>query len=214
MNKLMISIVGMCLAAAAYVAIVPFPNPLSVFNQSEGEGDLSTTGTGGDQRDAAKNPPGRPTFRDTRWDELGPKNWDQFKLVDDMRKDMRSMSDSDPRAVAMLKKMKEVWDDAPTNPVLDGKAVRIPGYIVPLDQNSEGLKELLLVPYFGACIHSPPPPSNQIIHVTLPQRAQGMRSMDTVWVRGTLRVSRSDSSMAPSSYLMTATSVEPYVAVK
>ncbi len=198
MNKLETSIAGICLAATACLAIVPFFSPLSIFSQSGGKGGLSRTGG----------------FRDTRWEDLGPKGWDQFKLVDEMSKDMRSMSDSDPRAVAMLKKMKEVWNDAPTNPELDGKAVRIPGYIVPLDQNGEGLKELLLVPYFGACIHSPPPPSNQIIHVTLPQRAQGMRSMDTVWVRGTLRVSRSDSSMASSSYLMAATGIEPYVAVK
>lgn len=198
MNKLKISIAGLGLAAAACVAIVSFSNPLSIFNQSEGKGDLSKTGG----------------FRDTRWEELGPKDWDQFKLVDDMRRDMRLMSDSDPRAVAMLEKMKQIWDDAPTNPVLDGKAVRIAGYIVPLDQNSEGLKEMLLVPYYGACIHSPPPPSNQIIHVILPQRAQGMRSMATVWVRGTLRVSRSDASMTPSSYAMTATDVEPYVPVR
>lgn len=198
MNKLIISIVGMGLAAATYVAIVPFSGAMSALAQSEGRSDSSRTAG----------------YRDTRWEDLGPKGWDQFKLLDDMRKDMRSMSDTDPRAIAMMKKIKDVWDNAPTNPVLDGKAVRIPGYIVPLDQNSEGLKEMLLVPYYGACIHSPPPPSNQIIHVTLPRRAQGMRSMDTVWVRGTLQVSRSDSSIASSSYLMAATGVEPYVAAK
>ncbi|MEP6587922.1 MAG: DUF3299 domain-containing protein [Polaromonas sp.] len=198
MNKLIVSVAGMFLAAATYVAIVPFSNVLSTLNHPEIKSDSSKTGG----------------FRNTRWEDLGPKGWDQFKLIDELSKDMRSMSDSDPRAIAMMKKIKEIWDDAPTNPEIDGKAVRIPGYIVPLDQNSEGLKEMLLVPYYGACIHSPPPPSNQIIHVVLPQRAQGMRSMDTVWVRGTLQISRSDSSMASSSYLMTAENVEPYTAAK
>lgn len=194
MNKSIVSVATVCLAAAVYVALVPF----SVVTHAQGKGQL------------AKN----AAFRETRWEELGPKDWDQFKLLDDMQKDMRSMSDSDPRAVAMLQKIKEIWDHAPTNPALDGKAVRIPGYIVPLDQNGEGLKELLLVPYFGACIHSPPPPSNQIIHVTLPERAPGLRSMATVWVRGTLRVERSESAMAPSSYVMAATGIEPYEAAR
>ena len=198
MNKLIAGVAGVCLAAATYVAIVPFSNVISTLNHAG----------------ANRDPPTTDGFRNTRWEDLGPKDWDQFKLIDEMSKDMRSMSDSDPRAIAMMKKMKEIWDDAPTNPEIDGKAVRIPGYIILLDQNSDGVKEMLLVPYYGACIHSPPPPSNQIIHVLLPQRVQGMRSMDTVWARGTLQVSRSDSSVAASSYLMTAKDVEPYSGAK
>ena len=198
MNKLIVGVAGMCLAAATYVVIVPFSNVISTLNHA-GVNSYSST---------------RDGFRTIRWEDLSPKRWDQFKLIDQLSQDMRSLSDSDPRAVAMMKKIKEIWDDAPTNPEIDGKAVRIPGYIVPLDQNSEGLKEMLLVPYYGACIHSPPPPSNQIIHVVLPQRAQGMRSMDTVWVRGTLQISRSDSSMAASSYLMTAKDIESYIVEK
>ena len=172
MNKLIVGVAGMCLAAATYVVIVPFSNVISTLNHA-GVNSYSST---------------RDGFRTIRWEDLSPKRWDQFKLIDQLSQDMRSLSDSDPRAVAMMKKIKEIWDDAPTNPEIDGKAVRIPGYIVPLDQNSEGLKEMLLVPYYGACIHSPPPPSNQIIHVVLPQRAQGMRSMDSVWVRGSLEM--------------------------
>jgi hypothetical protein len=49
---------------------------------------------------------------------------------------------------------------------LDGQNIRLPGYIVPLEVSEEGrTTEFLLVPYFGACIHVPPPPSNQIVHV-------------------------------------------------
>ncbi len=198
MNKLIAGVAGVCLAAATYIAIVPFSKVISTLNHAGMSSDSSTT----------------DGFRTTRWEDLSPKNWDQFKLIDQLSQDMRSLSDSDPRAVAMMKKIKEIWDDAPTNPEINGKAVRIPGYIIPLDQNSEGVKEMLLVPYYGACIHSPPPPSNQIIHVLLPQRVQGMRSMDTVWARGTLQISRSDSSMAASSYLMEAEKVEPYTAAK
>jgi len=39
---------------------------------------------------------------------------------------------------------------------LDGTKVRLPGYVVPLDFNSSSeYDEFLLVPYFGACLHTP-----------------------------------------------------------
>jgi uncharacterized protein len=89
--------------------------------------------------------------------------------------------------------------------------VKIPGYIVPLEDGKTGMKEFLLVPYFGACIHTPPPPSNQIIHVKPQPAPKGFRSMDTVWVSGKLKTLRSDTTMGASSYRMEATLVEPYV---
>jgi uncharacterized protein len=121
------------------------------------------------------------------------------------------LNDGDPRAAAMLKKMREVWDNAPTNNAMDGQSVRIPGYIVPLEEGKSGMSEFLLVPYFGACIHSPPPPANQIIHVVPSKPAQNFRSMDTVWINGTLKTLRTDSFMGASSYRMEAVTVEPYV---
>ena len=97
---------------------------------------------------------------------------------------------------------------------MDGASVRIPGYLVPLEENKAGLKEFLLVPYFGACIHTPPPPANQIIHVKTDKPAKGFRSMDTVWISGTLKTLRSDSYMGASGYRMDAVVVEPYVEPK
>ena len=51
------------------------------------------------------------------------------------------------------------------NEELDGKPVRIPGYLLPLEFDGDKVSEFLLVPYVGACIHTPPPPPNQIVHV-------------------------------------------------
>jgi hypothetical protein len=109
----------------------------------------------------------------------------------------------------MMKRMREVWDNAPVNPALVGQAVRIPGYVVPLEDTKDGIKEFLLVPYFGACIHSPPPPSNQIVHVTLRQGAP-LKTMAVVWVSGKLSLQRSNTDMGVSSYAMAADAVEPY----
>jgi uncharacterized protein len=151
---------------------------------------------------------GKAAFREINWDDLLPKDWDPYKDLKDFK--LAGLSDADPRAAAMLKRMREIWDNAPVNNQMDGQTVRIPGYIVPLEDSKAGLKEFLLVPYFGACIHTPPPPSNQIIHVLPRQGAKNFRSMDTVWVNGTLKTLRSDTAMGASSYRLDAVSVEPY----
>jgi hypothetical protein len=167
---------------------------------------------GAQDKPAAKPAPARAAFQEITWDELVPKDWDPLKQFKDMN--FGVLSDADPRAAAMLKKMRETWDNAPTNNAMDGKAVRIPGYVVPLEEGKGGMTEFLLVPYFGACIHSPPPPSNQIIHVKPREAAKGIKSMDTVWINGTLKTLRSDTFMGASGYKLEALSIEPFVEKK
>lgn len=151
----------------------------------------------------------RGAYAEITWDELVPPDWDPLKQFKDMN--FGVLNDADPKAAAMLKKMREVWDNAPVNNKMDGKAIRIPGYIVPLEEGKSGMTEFLLVPYFGACIHSPPPPANQIIHVKAKDATKGLKSMDTVWVNGTLHTLRSDTFMGASSYRMDAQGIERYV---
>ncbi len=146
--------------------------------------------------------------RTITWDALVPAGWDPFKDFKDLNFQM--LDDGDPRATAMLKKMRDVWDNAPVNEALVGQSVRIPGFIVPLEDSKDGMKEFLLVPYFGACIHSPPPPANQIVHVLPKSPAKGLRSMDAVWITGRLTTGRTDSYMGAASYRIEAVSVAPY----
>ncbi len=147
-------------------------------------------------------------YRVIAWDELVPAGWDPMKEFKDLN--LASLTDNDPRAMQLMKRVREVWDNAPANAALDGKPVRIPGFVVPLEEGKEGMTEFLLVPYFGACIHSPPPPANQIIHVRPKEAAAGLRSMDAVWISGTLQREKGDSYMGASSYRMQAQRVEPY----
>ena len=152
---------------------------------------------------------GKPgTARTIAWDQLVPADWDPFK--DFKGVDLQRMNDGDPRATQMLRRMREIWDNAPTNAQLVGQTVRIPGFVVPLEDGKEGLKEFLLVPYFGACIHSPPPPANQIIHVLAKTPAKGLRSMDTVWITGPLATQRTDSFMGTAGYRIEAQEIAPY----
>lgn len=147
-------------------------------------------------------------FKELQWDALVPKGWDPAKAF--RGKDIGLIDDSDPKMQELLKAMQAEWDNAPTNSQLDGTAVKLPGYLVPLDSAKGDLREFLLVPYFGACIHSPPPPANQIVHVKLAKPAKGYHSMDAVWVRGILTTGRQASSMGMSGYRMQAAAVERY----
>jgi uncharacterized protein len=67
-----------------------------------------------------------------------------------------------------------------------------------------------LVPFFGACIHVPPPPSNQIIYVTLREPVAVDELWDAVWVYGTLHTTRTSHELANSGYQMQGIRVESY----
>ena len=64
-----------------------------------------------------------------------------------------------PRANELMERIQDLWKQAPVVESLHGRRVKLPGFVVPLDWNNDGsdLNEFLLVPYYGACIHVPPP---------------------------------------------------------
>lgn len=144
------------------------------------------------------------------WDDLLPKNWNPWADFQTGGLDLRNLSDDDPRAAEALRRLRKVWDDAPLNAALDGAVVRLPGYVVPLEETAQGLRELLLVPHYGACIHTPPPPSNQIVHVMLDKPMKSLSTMDTIWVSGALKTQRATSVHGVSGYQLAATKVERY----
>ena len=142
------------------------------------------------------------------WDQLIPAGWDPYKDLKALN--LESLKDNDPKADEALKKMRKMWDNAPINPLILGQSVRLPGYLVPLEELPAGVKEFLLVPYFGACVHTPPPPANQIVHVLLNKPVKRFRLMDTVWVSGALSATKTDSHMGVASYRIDAKEVMPY----
>ncbi|WP_435607289.1 DUF3299 domain-containing protein [Pseudomonas knackmussii] len=106
---------------------------------------------------------------------------------------------------------KQQTPNAPVVQALDGQQVKLPGYVVPLDVAADGeVREFLLVPYYGACIHVPPPPSNQIVYV---HDAKGVK-MDELyqpfWVTGKISVKALDSDLAQAGYQLKADEVAPY----
>ena len=94
-------------------------------------------------------------------------------------------------------------------PELNGKSVRLGGYVVPLDFEATNVKEFLLVPFVGACIHVPPPPANQIVYVKVDQGFEVSDTFTPVTVTGTIKTDLAITGLADAGYTMEATSVEP-----
>jgi len=147
-------------------------------------------------------------YKEVTWDDLLPKGWDPMKTITELKLDQ--LKDSDPRAVEAMEKLRQMWNKAPANTAIHGKAIRIPGFMVPLDFGKKDLKEFLLVPYFGACIHVPPPPANQIVHVLADKPFKSQTGMDAVWVSGVIELADSHTDMGDSGYRLKARKVEAY----
>lgn len=99
---------------------------------------------------------------------------------------------------------------APVVEEMDGKLVRLPGYIVPLDFNSTEVSEFLLVPYVGACIHVPPPPSNQVIYSESDKAIKIGGLWDAVWITGRMTTTHFSHDLAEAGYSIKVENVEPY----
>ena len=204
-TKACLTILGSVLAAGVVILLPSFMPPVANGGQPRDFRESART--------AEKNsPPGdsRPgdTIRQLTWDDLVPRDWDPMKSFKGL--DLQNLVDSDPRAMKALDALMEVWRNAPVRSDLGGTRLRIPGYVIPLEQDKGGMTEFLLVPYFGACIHTPPPPSNQIIHGMSGKPVAGFRTMDAAWVTGVLEAVGTSTSFGKAGYRLQVQKVEPY----
>jgi uncharacterized protein len=101
--------------------------------------------------------------------------------------------------------------DFTVNKSLEGATVRLPGFIVPLEAVKSGdVSEFLLVPYFGSCIHVPPPPPNQIVYVHTGKRT-GIESIyDAYWITGKLHLQTKSTRLGATAYELSAEKIEVY----
>ena len=101
--------------------------------------------------------------------------------------------------------------DFSVNKALDGALIKIPGFIVPLDVGKDGLvTDFFLVPYFGACIHVPPPPPNQIVHVRISKGIALDSIYEAYWITGRMKVVSKSTRLGASAYQLAASNVEIY----
>ena len=154
---------------------------------------------------------------------------DNLSLVDEIQKELELLSKTpadlteDPSLLAKILDKIEIttpfededsYVQAATSanviPELDGQFIQIPGFVVPLDFKNKHVTQFLLVPYFGACIHVPPPPPNQIILVTFPKGLKERNMNDPIWISGKLSTTLVENDLATSAYSLQAHSYKEY----
>ncbi|MGF6592795.1 DUF3299 domain-containing protein [Pseudomonas sp. 2835] len=118
---------------------------------------------------------------------------------------------SDALAAEAAPAARQTAPNAPVVKALDGQQVKLPGYIVPLEVSEEGrTTEFLLVPYYGACIHVPPPPSNQIVHIFSEIGIKVEDLYQPYWIEGQMQVKATSSELADAGYQMEAEKIYAY----
>ncbi len=85
---------------------------------------------------------------------------------------------------------------------LNGKRVEIPGFVVPLDMSETKVTAFLIVPYFGACIHTPPPAPNQIIYATADTAEDLQDLFSPRWFTGILETNRQETDLGNAAYTL------------
>ncbi|MFA3791105.1 DUF3299 domain-containing protein [Aliiglaciecola sp. SL4] len=161
-----------------------------------------------------------PSYDEIEWIELMPKS-DLDALLDppDFLVEIKDGSDLD--SVEALSGMEqksgnaERFQQALTSTRViqsfDKKQIRIPGFIVPLSSDEQHrVVEFFIVPYFGACLHMPPPPPNQIIYGTFKEGIKVSQLDAAFWFEGTINIETNSNDTGTSAYAMALDNIEEY----
>ena len=153
-------------------------------------------------------------YTEIAWEDLELPGQGMAEVMKKYESILNSTQEGDKNENVMLEKMQADLNSLPVNPALEGKKIKIPGYVTPLEvsNNDAQIKDFLLVPYFGACIHVPPPPLNQTLLVK-PMEGKSITMNEVynpVWVYGTIKVATVTTSLAQAGYQIIDATVIPY----
>lgn len=96
------------------------------------------------------------------------------------------------------------------NKDLHGAYIKMPGYVLPIEMTAAGVTSFIMVPYVGACIHTPPPPANQLVFVDSKTPWPSDKFWEPVWVTGRMRHELQSTTIAEIGYALTADLIEVY----
>jgi len=141
-------------------------------------------------------------YKEVTWDDLMPESW-----VPSVTEDQAFFEGEtfDGTVVELPK-----TEFSPIVNTLDKQKLKLPGYMIPIKFNASSVSEFLLVPYVGACVHTPPPPENQIVYVSLKKPLVTQDLWAPVWVSGTMKAQLSMTKYATAGYHMTEAVMEVY----
>ena len=149
--------------------------------------------------------------RELAWDDLIPPDWDPYAELEMLlSQNPDGFDEGSDEEARIFEEFTSAMASAPVVGDLDGQQVRLPGYVVPLNFEGSSVSEFLLVPYFGACMHSPPPPANQIVYIKSGTGYAPNGLFDIVWVTGTISTKSHLNEVGDAGYTLDATVIEPY----
>jgi hypothetical protein len=154
----------------------------------------------------------QPVLKEIDWDELMPEGYKLDDIFAKYQSRIESLEDDSEEAWQLYQTIGEEMANAPLNEKLNDQWIKLPGFIAPIKHKGTLITEFLLVPYFGACIHVPPPPVNQIVFVKTAQ-GHGIETDDAfqpVWVMGQISVQRKKTEIGEAGYRISEATIAPY----
>jgi len=147
------------------------------------------------------------------WDALISEDYSLDAKMAEYQKQMEEFEEDDPEAEIFYRQILVELSDAPVNQKIDKKWIKLAGFIAPLHYDYDLVTEFLFVPYFGACIHVPPQPVNQVVLV---KTASGHaipleEAFIPIWVSGQIRVEGEKTEIGEAGYRIEDATIEPYV---
>jgi len=149
---------------------------------------------------ASSTPP--DGFKEIQWEDLIPPGFSQAEISARFDERIAEVEPGTAEADAVYTELEAEYANQPVNPDIGGQDIQLAGFVAPLTYEGDLITEFLLVPYFGACVHVPPPPANQTVLVTL-ANGEGLtfdESWGAVWVTGTLTVDGATTDLAEAGY--------------
>lgn len=141
------------------------------------------------------------TAREITWDDLIPPGLPYSEIIGEGEVDEANDTWS------------PIYDANATklNEALDGAYIKMPGFVIPFEIGAEGVTNFMLVPYVGACLHTPPPPANQLVMVNATDPWPSDELWDPVWVTGTMRTKLQSTELGQTGYAISADEMETYI---
>lgn len=159
-------------------------------------------------------PAGEDGYTEMDWDELLPADFSFDPYIEQMdmqNYNINDLEDNDPEAERLYEELKALLADVPSEPALDGVKGRLPGFAVPIEFDGSRVYSFLLVPYYGACIHTPPPPANQMVYVEIEDGFELPSLYEPVIVEGAFEVATVvEEGLGTAGYSMQADAVSLY----
>ncbi len=158
---------------------------------------------------SAAETPADAEYKEVYWEDLMPEGWEPPAeempvppgIADQLVEQGLEFSE-EPLATIEV--------EAPIIEAFNNTKLKVPGFIIPIKYDDESLSEFLLVPFMGACIHVPPPPSNQMVYVILKEPMSSGQLWMPVWASGVMHTEKSTTEYATAGYTMTEAVTSKY----